>query len=159
MDFGGVEDTAGVPEAESPNESAVDREFIDTNNQVEGVQADIIKTDGSRIFYGPYGRNKVSVIDVFDDTYAALAKDITFEKFYLSTMFLTDKYVVMVGYEYEQLERKAYSEDGPYFDIWYPYVYSGAIYVYDKVTLEEVYVYKTEGNFVDYRSSFKINYI
>ncbi len=150
--FGGVEDTAGVPEAESPNESAVDREFIDTNNQVEGVQeADIIKTDGSRIFYGPYGRNKVSVIDVFDDTYAALAKDITFEKFYLSTMFLTDEYVVMVGYEYEQLERKAYSEDGPYFDIWYPYVYSGAIYVYDKVTLEEVYVYKTEGNFVDYR--------
>ena len=150
--FGGVGDTAGVPEAVSPNESAVDREFIDTNNQVEGVQeADIIKTDGSRIFYGPYGRNKVSVIDVFDDTYAALAKDITFEKFYLSTMFLTDEYVVMVGYEYEQLERKAYSEDGPYFDIWYPYVYSGAIYVYDKVTLEEVYVYKTEGNFVDYR--------
>lgn len=150
--FSVVEDAAGVPEAVSPNESAVDREFIDTNNQVEGVQeADIIKTDGSRIFYGPYGRNKVSVIDVFDDTYAALAKDITFEKFYLSTMFLTDEYVVMVGYEYEQLERKAYSEDGPYFDIWYPYVYSGAIYVYDKVTLEEVYVYKTEGNFVDYR--------
>ncbi|MDD2575293.1 MAG: beta-propeller domain-containing protein [Acholeplasmataceae bacterium] len=130
-----------------------DRDFIDTNNQVKGVQeADIIKTDGNRIFYAPYGRNQVSIIDVAIDGTASLKKDIVFEQFYLSTMFLTDDYVVLVGYVYENLERKAYTTIGePYFEIWYPYVYSGAIYVYDKTTLEEVYVYKTQANFADYR--------
>jgi uncharacterized secreted protein with C-terminal beta-propeller domain len=130
-----------------------DRDFIDTNNQVEGVQeADIIKTDGNRIFYAPYGRNQVSILDISIDGTATLKKEIDFEEFYLSTMFLTDNYVVLVGYVYEKLERKATTTSGePYFDVWYPYVYSGALYVYDKTTLEEVYVYETQANFADYR--------
>lgn len=143
------------PETPVTNEDTqnTERDFIDTNNQVEGVQeADIIKTDGNRIFYAPFAGNQVSIIDISIVGTATLKKEIVFEEFYLSTMFLTDDYVVLVGYEYENLERKAYTTNGePYFDLWYPYVYSGALYVYDKITLEEVYVYKTQANFADYR--------
>ena len=42
-----------------------------------------------------------------------------------------------MGYVYK-LERKATTTSGePYFDVWYPYVYSGALYVYDKTTLKK----------------------
>lgn len=131
----------------------VERDFIDTNVQVEGVQeADIVKTNGNTIYYAARYQSKIRVIDVGLDHMATLREDIDLEDFRVDNMFLTDEHLILIGYTFETQEYAPY-EDGSFVDVMpgFYMVYSGSVIVLDIDTLDEVYRLETDGYFYDYR--------
>ncbi|MDY0294463.1 MAG: beta-propeller domain-containing protein [Acholeplasmataceae bacterium] len=148
--------TDAVPEANMGAEDQVDasqeleRDFIGTNNQVEGVEeADIIKTDGDMIYYAARYQNVIRILSIGDGGVATLEADLELGDVYTDSIFLTDEYLVVIGYSYEMT---------PYaYDVEYDYVgwaytaYTGTVIVYDRETLEIAYQLETDSNFYQYR--------
>ncbi len=66
-----AEDALGgmpTPEVDFSNDEQ-DRDYINTNMQVEGViEADIVKTDGYTIYYATRYQNRVRVINILDSS-------------------------------------------------------------------------------------------
>jgi inhibitor of cysteine peptidase len=146
-----------MPEEMAPDQPAsgsegVERDFIDTNVQVEGVQeADIIKTDGNTIYYAARYQNKIRVIDVGLNHLVTIRDEIELDDFYVDNMFLTKDYLVLIGYhygyEYTPYDRGEFIDVMPGFYM----IYSGSIIILDIHTLDEVYRLETDGFYYDYR--------
>ena len=149
LDFGLL-----APEADFNDEAAEPRDFIDTNVQVEGIkEADIIKTDGYHIYYAPRYQNVIRVIEIDEQFDVVIKDDIELNDFYIDNLFLTDDYLVAIGYVYRQQSFPHRGHDD-FISIGFPdfYMsYTGALYVIDLNTQDIVYTLETDGSFYDYR--------
>jgi uncharacterized secreted protein with C-terminal beta-propeller domain len=125
------------------------RDFIDTNTQVNGVsEADIIKTDGNYIYYASRYFQKINVVYVDQDYEANVLADIDLGNVYTDNMYLTDDYIVVIGYTYEQKPYGFYDGDLVFFWNRQP---RGTILVIDRQTYEIVYEMETDSFFYDHR--------
>lgn len=133
--------------------SAEKRDFIDTNEQVEGVkESDIVKTDGYTIYYASRYQNRIRVMDVLDNHLIELREDIDLGDLYTDALYLTPDYLIVIGYVY------TYFYYMPLIDgdeLVYPSrgfsAFTGAVMVFDRDTLDLVYKLETNSNFYDHR--------
>ncbi len=141
---------------ESPS-SAVDesldstsRDYTDTNVQIEGVnEGDVLKTDGYRVFYAPRYYNVIEVLDVEDNHEMTHVDSMTLDGFRVDSLYLTDEYLIVLGYTYEEV---IYPMDT--LNVYYGFYFSrqtASIVVFDKDTLEEAYRLETDLSFIDHR--------
>lgn len=142
------EDFALAPGADQGGSSY--REYIGTNTQDKNVdEGDIVKTDGFQIYYATRYRNEVKVIDVNNDGSLTLVGQIDLGDLYTDSIYLTDTQLIVIGYIYSY---KIYENQE--LDFYYSYMYqafSGAVYVYDRETLELDYKLETDSNFYNHR--------
>ncbi len=142
-----VDDLMSMDGAEGVNEP---REYTDTNVQVEGVdEGDVLKTDGYRIFYAPRYYNVIEVIDIENDHSMTHVESMHIDDFRVDSLYLTDTYLIVIGYEYEEV---IYPMDTleMYYGFWF-YEQTASIIVFDKTSLEEVYRVNTDLSFLDHR--------
>lgn len=142
-------------ETAATDNSATSRDFTGTNEQVEGVsEGDIVKTDGYQIYYAPRYENVIRVFDVDDNLDVSLGDTVELDELYTDSMYLTDKYLIVIGYTYERfstsvsgMEDEAKEE---YLSCcwWYP---TGTINVISRETLKSVYQIKTDAYIMDHR--------
>ncbi len=151
----GTEDAmAGGVQSSSAASSSVTK-VVGTNEQVEGVaEGDVIKTDGDYVYYAPRYLNTIQVFEVGDPGEISLAHTIDLGNVYSENLFLTDDYLVVIGYSYESIESKCNTSDvGEEIycveAMWYSS--SGSVVVIDRDTYEIAYEVKTDGYFMDYR--------
>jgi inhibitor of cysteine peptidase len=141
------EDFAMAPGASSGSSY---REYIGTNTQVKNVdEGDIVKTDGYQIYYATRFRNEVKVIDVNSDGSLTLLGNIDLGNLYTDSIYLTETKLIVIGYIYTY---KIY--ESPELDFYYSFMYqaySGAVYVYDRETLELDFKLETDSNFYNHR--------
>ena len=144
----------GSPEADLINEdSSGGRDFIDTNMQVDGViEADIVKTDGYTIYYATRYQNKIRVIDILDDGAIDVREDIDLGELYTDSIYITETQLIVIGYIYQHFYWMP-SVDGDSRDYYYGGFssYTGAVYVFDRSTLELEYSLETDTNFYQHR--------
>jgi len=138
----------GAPQAESEQ-----RDFIDTNEQVEGVkESDIVKTDGYSIYYASRYQNRVRVIDVGSDHLVTLREDIDLGDLYTDALYLTDDYLIVIGYIYTYFYYMPMIEGD---ELVYPTdgysAFTGAVMVFNRDTLELEYKLETNSNFYEHR--------
>lgn len=116
------------------------RDVVGTNIQVDGVdESDIIKTDGFEIFYTPrYQSNRVYKYKVESNGDLTKLKGLEFEDFYISEFYLTEDYLVIIGYKIEVLQTYYFGYDNAlimpdyYFN---SYRYTSNVRIYDRDTL------------------------
>ncbi len=144
----------GSPEADMiENEASGGRDFIDTNMQVDGViEADIVKTDGYTIYYATRYQNKVRVIDLLDDGAILVREDIDLGDLYTDSIYITETQLIVIGYIYQQFYFIP-EIDGDVSDYYYGGFssYTGAVYVFDRETLELDYSLETDTYFYQHR--------
>lgn len=151
--------TGGVPTMEDNQSDGgiTERDFIGTNNQVEGVEeGDIVKTDGNRIYYSSYYENKVYVIDVDLQNAVSVAAELELGNVYTEALYLTDEYLIVIGYRYDlnQYGCGGIAEDADRvascigYYAWQP---TGTVVAIDTTTLETVYTLETDFSFMDHR--------
>lgn len=141
----------GFPEAMLDDAADGDqsRDFIDTNAQVNGVsEADIIKTDGDYIYYASRYFQKINVVFIDQDYEANVLADIDLGNVYTDNMYLTDDYIVVIGYSYDQTPYDVY--EGELVMSWYRQP-SGTVLVIDRTTYDIVYKIETDTFFYDHR--------
>lgn len=129
------------------------RDFIDTNEQVEGVkESDIVKTDGYTIYYASRYQNRIRVMDVKSDHQIELKEDIDLGDLYTDALYITDDYLIVIGYVYTFF---AYMPTVDGETIIYPdrgfSSFTGAVMVFDRDSLDLVYQLETNSNFYDHR--------
>lgn len=144
----------GAPEADMiDDEASGGRDFIDTNMQVDGVvEADIVKTDGYTIYYATRYQNKVRVIDILDDGAIDVREDIDLGDLYTDSIYITETQLIVIGYIYQYFYWMP-AIDGDVREYYYGgfSAYTGAVYVYDRETLELEYSLETDTNFYQHR--------
>lgn len=147
--IGGVD----VPQAEAGadlDNSKAERDYIGTNNQVEGIEeSDIVKTDGDMIYYASRYQNKIRILSIGDGGIATLEEDLDLGDVYTDSIFLTDQYLIVIGYNYQSYP--FYYEAELDFVGWRYPAYTGSVIVYDRETLEVAYQLQTDSNFYQYR--------
>lgn len=142
--------TAEDSEAEVGDDNTVSRDYIDTNVQVEGVQeGDIVKTDGYKIYYASRYYNSLRVLSVDDVGMVTVDADIDLGNLYTDQIYLTDTQLIVIGYIYETIPYLY--EDGKDYYGWEYISYSGAVYIYNRETLDLEYSLETDGNFYEHR--------
>ncbi|TNF07179.1 MAG: hypothetical protein EP317_05305 [Bacillota bacterium] len=142
----------GAPEDNVDFESD-DRDFIDTNIQVEGVmEADIVKTDGFTIYYATRYQNKVRVIDVLPNGDLDVREDIDLGNLYTDAIYITETQLIVIGYIYQYfyMMPELDGESRDYYMGGYS-SFTGAVYVFDRETLELDYELETDTNFYQHR--------
>lgn len=167
--FGGSQkvsndDVADAAPEDDSSEDGASKDYTKTNVQVEGVdEADIVKTDGNRIYSIKY--DYLQVVNVLGDGKMSLALseklgssesysnnsmpqyDYYNGRTYFTGLYVTDKYLVAVGqkYEYHYMidETQSYKS--------YNYVNMSIIYLYDINTLEKVKTFEVSGYLNDSR--------
>lgn len=126
------------------------RDFIDTNSQVDGVsEADIIKTDGNYIYYASRYYQNINVVYVDQDYHVDVLADIDLGDVYTDNMYLTEDYIVVIGYSYDATP---YQFEGG--DMYFGWIYrepSGTVIVIDRDTYEIAYQLETDAYFYDHR--------
>ena len=128
---------------------AANRDYIKTNIQVEGVdEADIIKTDGYQIYYASRYQNEIRIITIGDDYKATVEKSLSLGNVYTDSIYLTEQYIIVVGYMYESFPRLHTETDYYHFGF---ISQTGAICVYDRDSLERVYRLDTSISFYEHR--------
>ncbi len=127
-----------------------ERDFIGTNNQVEGVEeADLIKTDGNMIYYASRYQNQVRIFTIGQHGVATLDHTLDLGDVYTDSIFLTDDYLIVIGYNYTYMP---FVYDMAVDVVGWRYVsYTGSVVVYDRETLEVSYKLETDANFYQYR--------
>lgn len=124
------------------------RDYVDTNEQVEGVkEGDIVKTDGYDIFYAPRYHNVIRVVSVEDNYDVTLARTIELDNTYVESLYLLDKYLVVIGYTFDE-ELGYGDEESMYYRWWSP---TGTVVVIDRTTFEIAYRLITDSFFMDHR--------
>ncbi|MCD4826973.1 MAG: beta-propeller domain-containing protein [Acholeplasmataceae bacterium] len=127
-----------------------ERDFIDTNSQVDGVsEADIIKTDGNYIYYASRYYQNINVIYVDQDYHVDVLADIDLGDVYTDNMYLTEDYIVIIGYTYDETPYQFIEGD-----MVFGWVYrepSGTVIVIDRETYEIAYQLETDAYFYDHR--------
>ena len=151
------EDVVMEPGNPAPNEGGgQDRDYTDTNVQVEGVdEGDIVKTDGYQIYYTPRYMNRIHIFEVGDDHSITYDSLIDLGNVYTDAIYLTDDYLVVVGYTYETYSGPCYTDDRadaePGCYSWYWWSPTGTVIVIDRASLETVYQLETDNLFLDHR--------
>lgn len=137
--------SVAAPGADGP--SAPERDFTGTNEQVAGVsESDLIKTDGYTIYYLAQDFNELQIFDVKTDLSIALKKTISFPEMYLSSMYLLDDYVLLLGMKYHY-----YNYFGLMCDM-YSFNQETIVTLIDRETLEIAYDLKIfNTNIIDHR--------
>ncbi|MFA5763026.1 MAG: beta-propeller domain-containing protein [Bacilli bacterium] len=124
------------------------RDYVDTNEQVEGVkEGDIVKTDGFDIFYAPRYHNVIRVVSVEDNYDVTLAHTIELENTYVESLYLFEKYLVVIGYTFEE-ELGYGDEQEMYYRWWSP---TGTVTVINRLTYEVDYRLISDSFFIDHR--------
>ncbi len=114
--------------------------------QVEGVdEADIIKTDGEYIYYASRYYSKINVVLVNDDYEVEVLESIDLGDVYTEDMYLTDDYIVVIGYTYNYFPID-YAE-GDMAIGWYYQAPTGTVAVIDRDTYEVAYEVETDAYF------------
>jgi len=139
----------GAMDDYSGNETAK-RDYIGTNNQVDGLEeSDIVKTDGNMIYYASRYQNQIRIFTIENDGLATLEETLDLGNLYTDSMFLTDQYLIVIGYTYTM---SPYKYDAAYDMIGWAYVsYTGSVVIYDRDTMDIVYDLQTDANFYQYR--------
>lgn len=155
-DFNTIGMESGDLAAPSASETQSSREYTDTNTQVEGVmESDIIKTDGYFIYYAARYENRIRVMEVLDDHSITLGETIDLGNVYTEALYLTEDYLVVIGYSYETIDSSCgIAEDDTEVRncvSMYWYSPSGTALFIDRDTLETVYELKTDSYFMDHR--------
>ncbi|MDD3938264.1 MAG: beta-propeller domain-containing protein [Bacilli bacterium] len=146
--YGGIGffDSDNGPVAEDSGSGS--RDYVDTNEQVAGVkEGDIVKTDGYDIFYAPRYHNVIRVVSVEDNYDVTLARTIELGSTYVESLYLLDKYLVVIGYTFEE-ELGYGDEEAMYYRWWSP---TGTVIVIDRTTFEIAYRLITDSFFMDHR--------
>ncbi len=87
-------------------EDKASRDYIKTNVQVGGVdEADIIKTDGYQIYYASRYQNHIRIITIGDAYEIILEDSIDLGDVYIDGIYLTEDYLVVIGYVYESFPK------------------------------------------------------
>lgn len=145
-----------VPESELEStaddfdQSSESRDYIGTNEQVDGVsEADIIKTDGNYIYYASRYYQQINVVFVNEDYEVEVLDSIDLGDVYTEDMYLTDEYIIVIGYTYQTSPYEY--EVGAFFLDWYYRAPSGTVVIVDRDTNEIVYEVETDAYFFDHR--------
>lgn len=142
-----MEDATAGADDES---NGANRDYIDTNVQVEGVQeGDIVKTDGYHIYYASRYYNSLRVLSVDDFGMVTVEAEIDMGNLYTDQIYITDTQLIVIGYVYEMIPYVY--EDGKDYYGWAYTSFSGAVYIYNRETLELEYSLETDGNFYEHR--------
>jgi len=148
--FGMQEDAILAPEADNAGNDSVERDYIGTNNQVDGVEeADIVKTDGYDIYYAARYYNEVRILHINDDGTVEPQANLDLGDLYTDALYLTETQLIVIGYVYTYIPYVY--EDGMDYYGWAYTSYSGAVYVYDRQTMELDYKLETDSNFYQHR--------
>lgn len=147
---------APTEEADRGNGSSGERDFIGTNNQVEGVdEGDILKTDGNTIYYAPRYHNQVKVLSILNDGKAELTETLDLEDTYVDALYLTDDYLITVGYNYSYAPYFSSFEvrgTSSFIDYgWRSISYLGTVSVFNKSDLSLEYSLTVDSNFYEHR--------
>ncbi len=152
----------GVAEDSTTNSEQTnkDNSFVDTNSQVAGVkEGDVVKTDGEFIYYASRWDSKVRVMSVDNNNLVEYVSTIELntenETVYTDSMYLTDDYLIIIGYRYNLTQSSCAQEDengDVYFCAdfvwWQP---TGSVMMIDRTSLEIVYSLQTDAAFIDHR--------
>ncbi len=129
---------------------ALTRDYTHTNVQVEGVdEGDILKTDGYRVFYAPRYYHVIEVLDIEDDHSMTHIASLQIDDFRVDSLYLTDEFLVVIGYRYEESIFPMQTMD-MYYEFYF-YQETASIIIFDKESLEENYRLETNLTFVDHR--------
>lgn len=154
--------TPGVAEDAnmSTEQTSKDNSFVDTNSQVAGVkEGDVVKTDGEFIYYASRWDSKVRVMSVDNQNLVEYVTTIELntesETVYTDSMYLTEDYLIIIGYRYNLTQSTCTQEDENgdiYFCAdfmwWQP---TGSVMMIDRDSLEIVYSLQTDAAFIDHR--------
>ncbi|MBU1094636.1 MAG: beta-propeller domain-containing protein [Firmicutes bacterium] len=147
---GMMEDEVLAPEVDTAAGDATTRDYIGTNVQVEGVdEADIVKTDGYTIYYATRYYNEVRILDINDDGTVDPQANLDLGDMYTDALYLTDTQLIVIGYVYTSIPYTY--QDGVDYYGWAYTSYSGAVYVYNRETMELEYKLETDSNFYQHR--------
>lgn len=113
------------------------------------VTADIIKTDGNYIYYASRYYQKINVVLVNEDYEVEVLDSIDLGDVYTENIYLTEDYVIVVGYTYEQTPYQ-YAVGAMDF-IWTYSSPTGTVVVIDRDTNDIVYEVETDTYFFDHR--------
>ncbi len=146
---GMLEDAIMAPE-DGMDGNSVERDYIGTNVQVEGVdEADIVKTDGNTIYYAARYYNEVRILDVNLDGTVEPQANLDLGDLYTDSLYITDTQLIVIGYIYTYIPYMY--EDGMDYYGWAYTSYTGAVYVYNRETMELEYKLETDSNFYQHR--------
>lgn len=141
-----LDGAVSLPQADAKTSS---RDHFDTNNQVDGIlEADIIKTDGHKIYYLLRTENVIKVFLIGVGGLVAKMSELDLGDLYSDSIYLTADYLIVIGYRYQETfhEPNSLIRYWPFFRF-----YQGVISVYDKNDLSLLYELTTDSNFLDYR--------
>ncbi len=134
--------------ATSEDAESEPRDYVDTNEQVEGVkEGDIVKTDGTEIYYAPRYHNVIRVVTVENNFDVTLERTIDLENTYVDSLYLLEDYLVVVGYTFPEVEDD-YDEEYMYYRWWSP---TGTVLIIDRCNYEIVYELLIDSYFLDHR--------
>ena len=148
--------------AEVMNSTVTDNKnsFVDTNSQVAGIkEGDVIKTDGEFIYYASRWDSRVRVMQVDRNNVVTYVTTINLETkdetIFTDSMYLTEDYLVIIGYRYSIYQNSCAIEDDngdvyfcPDFMWWQP---TGSVILIDRQSLSVVYTLNTNSAFIDHR--------
>ena len=150
----------GVTEDMASTQTDNKNSFVDTNSQVAGIkEGDVIKTDGEFIYYASRWDTRVRVMHVDHLNYVTYLTTIDLktedETIFTDSMYLTDDYLVIIGYRYNLNQSSCAREDengDVYFCAdfmwWQP---TGSVILIDRQSLSIVYTLNTNAAFIDHR--------
>lgn len=118
-------------------------DYYDTNNQENNVlESDIVKTDGKNIYYYNHKNKAIYVYNTLTKELRSIEVDKMTMGRNQDPLFITDKYIVFLEQYYVHEKNE----------------YMVGMSFYDKNTLEVVYTYRNEGNYIDSRITNNILY-
>ena len=150
----GSESDTAVPTPNPDASGGADRDYVDTNVQVEGVdEGDIVKTDGYQIYYAPRYQNRVHIFEVDDEGVIAYQNLLNLEDMYVDALYLLDDYLVVIGYTFTNVASECGINEGDDYACvsWMWWSPTGTVLVFDRLSLDLVYQVETDGNFLDHR--------
>lgn len=158
--------TPGVAE-DGAAASSQSNSFVDTNVQVAGIQeGDIVKTDGSFIYYASPWSPTIRVLGVSSSNVVTELASISLhaddDVVYTDTMYLTDRYLIVIGYRYDFTAYRGCMETDEngdavfcdYFPFWQP---TGTVIFINRDTYQLDYTLRTDAAFMDHRIVPELN--
>jgi inhibitor of cysteine peptidase len=161
-EFNGVASPGVTEDSTANNSSETDKDnsFVDTNSQVAGIkEGDVVKTDGNFIYYASRWDSRVRVMSVDNENLVTYVTTIDLatedETIYTDSMYLTDDYLIIIGYRYSFTNSSCATKDEngdvyvcDDFVWWQP---TGSVVMIDRDSLEIVYSLRTNAAFIDHR--------
>lgn len=138
-------ETTMTPGIGENDPKGTDRDYVGTNEQVDGVsEADIIKTDGYEVYSLAQRDGTLRVFDVGDDHTITLKKKIVIEEVFADSLYLTPHYLVVIGTKYNKYEPQPSIWGGGEIGGWY--LPSSVVSVVSRQSFEVVYELVNENN-------------